>query len=107
MKRFIVCFVLVISIMLSLCACYPKTIDEQGVERRAFYKQFVVIEDDEDYSVAIVYQIHTKVVYFLRYGGKYGSFLSPYQIYQDGALYGAIFQDGEIVPVPYAYAPLE
>lgn len=100
MKRFIVCFVLVISIMLGLCACYPKTVDEQGVERTVI-DGFVIISTINDFN-HVVYNQTTKVVYYL-----HGGCLAPYFIYQDGALYGAIFQDGEIIPVPYAYAPLE
>lgn len=104
MKKFIVCFVLVISIMLGLCACYPKTVDEQGVERTVI-DGFVIISTINNYS-HVVYNQTTKVVYYLEIETHAGC-LSPYFIYQDGALYGAIFQDGEIIPVPYAYAPLE
>ena len=104
MKRFIVCFVLAISVMLSLCACYPKTVDEQGVERTVI-DGFVIISTINNYN-HVVYNQTTKVVYYLEIETHAG-YLSPYFIYQDGALYGAIFQDGEIVPVPYAYAPLE
>ena len=32
----------------------------------------------------------------------YGGYLSPYQIYQDGAIYGAVYENGKIVPKPYA-----
>lgn len=104
MKRFIVCFVLVISITLGLCACYPTTVDEQGTERTVM-DGFVVISTINNFS-HVVYNQTTKVVYYLELETHAG-YLSPYLIYQDGALYGAIFQDGEIVPVPYAYAPLE
>ena len=104
MKKFIVCFVLVISIMLGLCACYPKTVDEQGVERTVM-DGFVIISTINNYS-HVVYNQTTKVVYYLEIETHAG-YLSPYFIYQDGAPYGAIFQDGEIIPVPYAYAPLE
>ena len=106
MKRFIVCFVLVISIMLGLllCACYPKTVDEQGVERTVM-DGFVVISTISNYNY-VVYNQTTKVVYYLE-TQTHGGYLAPYLIYQDSALYGAIVQDGEIIPVPYAYAPLE
>jgi hypothetical protein len=104
MKRFIVCFILAISIMLGLCACYPKTVDEQGVERTVI-NGFVVISTINNFN-HVVYNQTTKVVYYLA-SETHGGYLTPYLIYQDGALYGAIFQDGEIVPVPYAYAPLE
>lgn len=104
MKRFIVCFILVISIVLGLCACYPKTVDEQGVERTVI-DGFVVISAIDNCNY-VAYNQTTKVVYYLQ-SGSHGGWLSPYLIYQDGVLYGAIFQDGEIIPVPYAYAPLE
>ena len=104
MKRFIVCFTLAISIMLGLCACYPKTVDEQGVERTVM-DGFVVISTIGNYS-HVVYNLTTKVVYYLAIETHAG-YLSPYLIYQDGYIYGAVFQDGEIIPVPYAYAPLE
>ena len=104
MKKFIVCFVLVISIMLGLCACYPKTVDEQGVERTVI-DGFVIISTINDFN-HVVYNQTTKVVYYLE-SGTHGGYLAPYFIYQDGAIYGAIFQDGEIIPVPYAYAPLD
>ena len=104
MKRFIVCLVLATSIMLGLCACYPTTLDEQSVERTVI-DGFVVISTINNYN-HVVYNQTTKVVYYLE-AETHGGYLAPYLIYQDGALYGAIFQDGEIVPVPYAYAPLE
>lgn len=104
MKRFIICFVLALSIICSLCACYPTTIDEQGIERTVM-DGFVVISTINNYN-HVVYNQTTRVVYYLEQG-TYAGYLSPYLIYQDGALYGAIFQDGEIIPVPYAYAPLE
>lgn len=104
MKRFIVCFILAIAIILSLCACSPTTVDEQGIERTVI-NGFVVISAINNYNY-VTYNQTTKVVYYLQSGG-HGGWLAPYLIYQDGALYGAIFQDGEIVPVPYAYAPLE
>lgn len=106
MKRFIICFILVISIIFGLCACIPTVIDETGTERDIHYGYFAVIESKDDGYTLIVYDTATKVVYYLQRGG-YNGFLSPYTIYQDGALYGAIYQDGKIIPAPYAYAPLE
>ena len=103
MKRFIVCFVLMVSIMFGLCACYPKTVDEQGVERTVV-NGFVVISTINSNN-HVVYNQTTKVVYYLE-TETYDGYLAPYFIYQDGYIYGAIFQDGEIIPVPYAYAPL-
>ena len=34
--------------------------------------------------------------------GTHGGYLTPYQIYQDGAIYGAVYENGKIVPKPYA-----
>jgi len=106
MKKFIICFILAISIMFSLCACNSKIVDDQGIERDVYYGYFAVIEAKDDGHTMIVYDMHTRVVYYVQRGG-YNGFMSPYFIYQDGALYGAIYQDGKITPVPYAYAPLE
>ena len=107
MKRFIVCFVLAISIMLGLCACKEVVVDE-GKERTVHDGTFVEIKSNINGCNYIVYDRNTKVVYYLEIAASTdGGHLSPYLIYQDGALYGAIFQDGEIVSVPYAYAPLE
>ncbi len=105
MKKIIVCFVLVISLMLGLCACQSTITDEHGTERDLFNGRFAVITKNTDNASFIVYDISTKVVYYLE-ADSYNGYLSPYLIYQDGALYGAIFENGEIKPVPYAYAPL-
>lgn len=103
MKKIIV--LILVIIMLSLCACYPTIIDEQGVER-TLITGFVVISSIGNGYDHIVYNQTTKVVYYLE-TGTHAGYLSPYFIYQDGALYGAIYENGEITPVPYAYAPLE
>ena len=104
MKKFIICFILVISIIFGLCACYPTVVDEQGTERTVI-NGFIVISTINNYQ-HVVYNQTTKVVYYLE-TETHAGYLSPYLIYQDGALYGAIYQDGKITPVPYAYAPLE
>lgn len=107
MRKFIICFVMAISIMLGLCACQEVIVDE-GQERIVHDGTFVEIKVNIESCNYIVYDRNTKVVYYLETAtANDGGHLSPYLIYQNGALYGAIFQDGEIVPVPYAYAPLE
>ena len=105
MKKIIVCLILVISIMLGLCACYPKIVDEQGIERTVM-DGFVVISTINNYN-HVVYNQTTKVVYYLENEETHGGYLSPYLIYKDGYIYGAIFQDSEIIPVPYASTPLK
>lgn len=106
MKKFSI-FLLITVILMSLCACNPTITDDEGIARELLCGSFVVLNEYsfDNYTV-IVYHKTTSVVYYLQHGG-HGGYLAPYLIYQDGAIYGAIFQDGEIVPVPYAYAPLE
>jgi hypothetical protein len=102
-KKKIICMMLVFNIILGFCACYPKIVDEQGVDR-TLIDGFVVISTINNYN-HVVYNQTTKVVYYLETQTQAG-YLSPYLIYQDGCIYGAIFQNGEITPVPYASAPL-
>lgn len=104
MKRFIICFVLIITILFGLCGCYPTIIDDQGNERINI-NGFIVISTINNYQY-VVYNEITNVVYYLETGTHEG-YLAPYLIYQDGALYGAVFENCEIIPVPYAYAPLD
>ena len=106
MKKVIVCLILVFTIMLGLCACTPTIIDETNVERKVLDGCFVVISEQGGTSgVYVVYNKDTNVVYHLNVD-SYDGYLSPYLIYKDGYIYGAIFQDGEIIPVPYASTPL-
>ena len=106
MKKFI-CFALILILLIgSLCACTP-TIVDGGVEREIFNNTFIAITDyDVAIDYCVVYEKDTKIVYYLETAGNDGGYLSPYLIYQDGYIYGAVFQDGEIKPAPYASAPL-
>ena len=107
MKKFI-CFALILILLIScLSACVPSVVDE-GAERKIFDNTFIAITDYDGVTDdnCIVYEKDTKIVYYLETAANYGGYLSPYLIYQDGYIYGAIFQDGEIKPVPYASAPL-
>ena len=107
MKKIIVCFILVISIMLGLCACTSTIIDETNVERKVLDGRFVVISEQGGASgVYVVYDKNTSVVYHLNVD-SYDGYLSPYLIHQDGYIYGAIFLDDEIIPVQYASTPLK
>jgi hypothetical protein len=80
--------------------CGITVVDDDGVERAIKYDQFVKITDT-GYWVDEVYDIDSHVVYYLQYGGD-GGFLSPKLIYQDGAIYGCVYENGEYIPVPYA-----
>lgn len=95
MKRF-VCILLALVMCLGLCACGNKVIDENGVEREAFFDEYGIISHNWEYNYYMVYHLQTKVVYIYREG------FSPYQIYQDGVIYGAVYENGGVVPKPYA-----
>ena len=85
-------------LLISLTSCSnPTTADGKEV----IEDQWVVINDDSWESIALVYHIDTKIVYEYGYG-DYTSHLSPHLIYKDGHIYGSIFENGEIVPVPFA-----
>ena len=98
MKR-IICLLLALVMCLGLCACAPTQIVE-GEEVKIIDYRFGVIEELE-LGNYIVYDIRTKVVFYIESAG-HGGYLAPYQIYQDGAIYGAVYENKEIVPVPYA-----
>ena len=100
MKK-ILCMLLALIVCLGLCACGTKVIDENGREFDTLYNgKFVILEEDWDYSSRIVYDPETKIVFY--HQGGHGGYLTPYQIYQDGVIYGAVYENGEIVPAPYA-----
>ena len=98
MKK-IICLLLALVMCLGLCACAVTQVVD-GEEVKIVDYRFGVIEE-LDLGNYLVYDIQTKVVFYIETAGHGGS-LSPYQIYQDGALYGAVYENGEIVPVPYA-----
>lgn len=98
MKRTI-CLLLALIMCLVLGACAVTQVVE-GEEVKVVDYRFGIIEE-LDLGNYLVYDIHTKVVFYVETAG-HGGYLSPYQIYQDGAIYGAVYENGEIVPVPYA-----
>lgn len=93
MKRFIA-ILLALVMCLGLCACNGAEVGE------TIENKFIVIEN-VTYSDKVVYHQDTLIVYFLD-NDSYGGYLTPYQIYENGAIYGAVYENGEIVPVPYA-----
>jgi predicted membrane metal-binding protein len=91
-KIFALC--LTLALILSLCAC-----DVPQAET-VLNGNFMIIENytSDTYLVATK---DTSVIYVLEHDG-YRGFLSPYLIYEDGAIYGAVWINEEIVPVPFA-----
>ena len=98
MKK-IICLLLALVMCLGLCACAVTQVVE-GEEVKVVDYRFGIIEE-LGLGNYLVYDLHTKVVFYIETAG-HGGYLSPYQIYQDGAIYGAVYENGEIVPVPYA-----
>ena len=94
-----VCLLLALIMCLVLGACAVTQVVE-GEEVKVVDYRFGIIEE-LGLGNYLVYDIHTKVVFYVETAG-HGGYLSPYQIYQDGAIYGAVYENGEIVPVPYA-----
>jgi hypothetical protein len=97
MKR-IVCLILTLTICLSILCGRGTTYNENGVEVNGYYNYITIKDLDVDH---VVYDRNTFVVFYLQ-KNSYGGYLAPYQIYQDGMIYGAVYEDGNIVPVPYA-----
>ena len=94
-----VCLLLALIMCLILGACAVTQVVE-GEEVKVVDYRFGIIEE-LGLGNYLVYDIHTKVVFYVETAG-HGGYLSPYQIYQDGAIYGAVYEDGKIVPKPYA-----
>ena len=99
MKRWLICWVLIITLMFSLCAC-STVVDENGDEIIIICDKYRVIEKLNMVSY-IVYDMDTMVVYHYRSASHSGQ-MAPYQIYKDGAIYGAVYEDGQIIAKPYA-----
>lgn len=98
MKK-ILTLLLALTLILSLCACAPQeTID--GREYEVLDNNFMIVKEYE-YGTYLVATKDTGVMYVLETYG-HGGYLSPYFIYKDGAIYGAVWIDEEIVPVPFA-----
>jgi hypothetical protein len=96
-KIFALC--LTFMLILSLCACaQQETID--GRKYEVLNGNFMIIEAYE-HGAYLVATKDTGVMYVLEANGNRG-FLSPYLIYEDGAIYGAAWVDGKITPIPFA-----
>ena len=100
MKR-IICLLTVLTLCISLCAC-STIVDDAGVERRVLYDRFVVIEKNWDMNIYIAWDKDTHVVYYLKSGSS--GFMSPYLIYTEEGLCGAIYEDGRIQPIHFVTA---
>lgn len=108
MKR-IICMLLVLVMCLGLCACGgTTTTNEQNIEVNG-WGPYVYIRNTHGFYDDIVstgywlgYHRDSKVVFEIYGAGTNLGTVVPYQIYQDGVIYGAVYENGEIVPTPYA-----
>lgn len=103
MKKLIIISILLI-MCLSLCACSDvNTTNEAGTAVEGIGR-FVYINKVETGGYGhqiLAYDRESLVVFYVDLSGE-SRYISPYQLYQDGVIYGAIYENGEIVPVPYA-----
>ena len=97
MKKIICLVMATILTLLFYCGCSEK---DTGPET---YGSFVFIEQiNEPQTDYLVYHKDTKIVYELnRLYTNQQNFI-PYQIYTNGVIYGTVYEDGEVKPVPYA-----
>lgn len=107
MKR-IICMLLALVICLGLCACGITTTNKDNVEVYG-WGPYIYIRNTDGFFDDVVsngywlgYHRDTKVVFELYGAGSNLGTIVPYQIYQDGVIYGAVYENGEIVPIPYA-----
>lgn len=108
MKR-IICMLLVLVMCLGLCACRgTTTTNEQNIEVNG-WGPYIYIRNTYGFYDDIVsagywlgYHKESKVVFEIYGPGTNFGTIVPYQIYKDGVIYGAVYENGEIVPKPYA-----
>lgn len=100
-KIIIIC--LLIATMLALMACGAPVLEDESTHNTV---DNTFIEIQRNGNTNLAYHVDTHVVYLIRHGSESFSFATPYYIYQKGALYGAVYDNGRIVPVPYATKPL-
>ena len=97
MKKIICIVTVIILTLLFCCGCHEK---ETGPRT---YGSFVLIEQinepREDY---LAYHKDTKIVYEINSLYRHKQNFIPYQVYKNGVIYGAVYEDEEIKLVPYA-----
>jgi len=111
MKR-IFCVLLVLIMCLGLCACGTQTKNEYGAKVDGLGPYVYICDihgefDSVNGSHWLGYHRDTLVVYECYLPGTNYGIVHPYQIYENGAIYGAVYENGEIVPVPYALGVTE
>lgn len=108
MKR-IICMLLALVMCLGLCACGGTTTTNKDNVEVSGWGPYIYIRNTDGFFDDVVsngywlgYHRDTRVVFELYGVGSNLGTIVPYQIYQDGVIYGAVYEDGEILPIPYA-----
>lgn len=99
-KNVLAVLLLIISISM-LCGC-SHTINENGVEVVGEGRYVFLERIDNGDNVWIAYDKETKIVCLYDNSGYNSGFRGYYHVYENGSIYGAIYEDGEIKPVPFA-----
>lgn len=99
MKK-ILALLLALILTLGLCACGAPQETINGRVCEVLDGNFIIVREYE-YGTYLVAAEDTGVMYILETYGHDG-FLSPYLIHENNAIYGAVWTNGEIVPVPFA-----
>ena len=100
MKRF---FVFLISITLLgalFCGCGRNTTETSSNPDQV--GPYVFIRQASNSNAYLVYNVDTNVVYVINHEGFDNETCVPYYLYENGAIYGAVYKDGEIIPAPFA-----
>lgn len=101
MKK-IICLLLALVMCLGLCACGVTTTNDAGAEVPGVGRFIFIYElETSNERQYLAYDRETYIVYYADVQGE-SKYVAPYQIYQDGAIYGAVYENGQIVPKPYA-----
>lgn len=101
MKK-LVSLILAVVLCLSLfCGCHTTT-DNYG-DAVIGNDRFIFIDCiDEDEQIYVAYDKITNIVYYYDDMGPNSGVSSNYFVCKDGAMYGAIYEDGKIKPIPFA-----
>lgn len=88
---FVVCLICFFALNIVACSYDPVNV----------YDQFTVISNDPEAIYTIVYDNNSNIVY-QKIDSQWNGGFVPYLINDNGIIYGAIYENGEIVKAPFA-----
>ena len=101
MKKIFAIMLVIVMMLTMLCGCH-QVVDENGVPVAGKGRfKFIELIDEHD-NLWIAYDMDTKIVYYYDDIGHNTGVRGEYYLYENGAIYGAVYEDGEIKPVPFA-----